>query len=59
MKYNYGDKVDDLERYKLCPECGERAAAYAKRPQRDAFCKDGHEWHIDLATLTVKKGHPK
>ena len=58
MKYNWGDRVDDNERYKLCPECGGPATSVAKRPQKDSKCKNGHEWYIHLETMTVLKGLP-
>jgi len=56
MKYNWGDRVDDNERYRFCPECGEPVTSLAKRPQMDSRDARGHEWHINLKTMTVERG---
>ena len=60
MQYNFGDKVDGSKDYSLCPECGRpRVGGIAKRPQLDSEDDQGHKWHIDVLTMTVKKGHPE
>jgi len=58
MKYSLGEKVDwnGKKDISLCPVCGKKRTMYAKRPQLDSICPDGHEWHIDLATGTVQEG---
>ena len=51
--YAVGEKVENWERYKLCPECGGKMVERCKCLAGDSECAQGHSWHLEYGRMCL------